>query len=389
MLKVETISRKRKAEDTSFGSRDETILVVNGEELNRSCASHYNGGLSAHIHYQNQFHLFYEEKMSSLQAIFTDLSFYNGLEWCPEDNDWHAEHHIIQYFVLSGDNIQQPQDYPYIKYELGLIIENWANPWPLTEFVYKLQQTVEYLNVPGVTFFVNDPTINGCGVKCQIRDIEASAADEVHYWNPIVARILDATLDAVQANIHPDKVVSLFQFPQSIATACEQYLLYFVQFLSDLGIEADAELSHNAKSVLFSVTPKNGPGALEQIRDALDIYLRIPGSPTFSAEASDLTDTAVRQLEANVYHLKSQLALASALIKAKDATIEVLELSNFQYRQLVSNSRSIEIAESKSPEDSEMILHGMVSITPYEGWGFKINLPQILRLLKRKLKSDD
>ena len=377
MLKVEILTRMSEVDEY------ETILVVNGEKYDDAQAWQFNDELSARIFGKDKFQLFYEQKVSSLKAIFSTISFYNGFEWCPEAKDWRGKHYIEQYFEFSRGG-------PHINYELNVDTESWANPWSVTDFVNKLEQTVEYLNVPGLTFYTDEEfAMNGFGVKCQIRDIEATAADEVLYWNPIVARILDDTLDALQADIHADKVVSLFQFPQPIATACEQYLLYFVQFLSDLGVEADAEIRHSAKSVLFSVTPKHGPDALERIRESLDIYLRIPGSPTFSVEAASINDIAVRQLEGNVYHFKSQLALASALIKAKDATIEMLELSNYQYRQLLVNSQSIEAAESKNPEENEIILNGAVSITPYEGPGFQLNLPHLLRKLKRRFKSND
>jgi hypothetical protein len=53
----------------------------------------------------------------------------------------------------------------------------------------------------------------------------------------------------------PSAVTAVFEFPAPIKSACEQYLLYFAQFLRDLGIEAEAELKEEAGRVLFSVTP--------------------------------------------------------------------------------------------------------------------------------------
>jgi hypothetical protein len=64
----------------------------------------------------------------------------------------------------------------------------------------------------------------------------------------------------------------------------EQYLLYFVQFLEDLGIHATADLQEQARGVLLTVTPQDGREALERIREALDVYLQIPRSPDFEAE---------------------------------------------------------------------------------------------------------
>jgi hypothetical protein len=71
------------------------------------------------------------------------------------------------------------------------------------------------------------------------------------------------------------------RFPPAIRTACEQYLLYFVQFLEDLGVSATAEIKEDAKRVLFSVTPTDGCAALQQIREALEVYLKLPEMPEF------------------------------------------------------------------------------------------------------------
>jgi hypothetical protein len=36
--------------------------------------------------------------------------------------------------------------------------------------------------------------------------------------------------------------VTFFDFPEPVKVPCQQYLLYFVQFLKDVGVEATAEL---------------------------------------------------------------------------------------------------------------------------------------------------
>jgi hypothetical protein len=73
-------------------------------------------------------------------------------------------------------------------------------------------------------------------------------------------------------------VVKLFKFPPAIKTACEQYLLYFGQFLKDLGIDAETELKEEASRVLFTVTPTDKSKALDSIREALNCYLQMPSS---------------------------------------------------------------------------------------------------------------
>ena len=79
-----------------------------------------------------------------------------------------------------------------------------------------------------------------------------------------------------------------------------------------------------------------GPEALERIQEALDIYLRMPQSPNFDAEVTRYTDIAVQQYVSNVFHLRSQLALAQAILETKNATIDALQAANLRYKQLLS-----------------------------------------------------
>jgi hypothetical protein len=169
-----------------------------------------------------------------------------------------------------------------------------------------------------------------------------------------------------------------------VKTACAQYLTYFIQFLEDLGVKADSEIKENAGRVLFSVTPKDGPSALGQIREALDAYLRLPRNPEFGSESAEFGGVAVSQLKANVFFLHSQLALAQAMIEAKDARIEALDLTVYQQRQLLTGV-SVEKPASSSQDwdQDEPILGDTVHLTKYEGKIVKIDFPTILRRLKR------
>lgn len=174
-------------------------------------------------------------------------------------------------------------------------------------------------------------------------------------------------------------VEQMFEFPASVRAACEQYLLYFVQFLRDLGVEADAALTEDASRVLFSVVPRSGPEALEKVRAALDAYLALAENPG-AFDTPGPKDVAVQQLSANVLHLRSQLQLAAAVMSAKDAQIEALSFTNAQFRHY-----ALPVSAGPPPVDEEAVVEGVLSVTAYEAKGVRINLPEILRRLKRRL----
>lgn len=168
-----------------------------------------------------------------------------------------------------------------------------------------------------------------------------------------------------------DALVHVFNFPSSVRSACVQYLSYFVQFLSDLGIEADSTIAQEASRVLFRVSPKDNRDALEKIQQALRIYLELPTVPTINTLDGEYDHVAVAQLRANIAFLQSQLLLAAATIEAKDETIAVLRMPHV----------GKDVGEANVNEES--VLGGLITVTEYEKNGFRINLPELFRRLRR------
>src|SRR5271157_802872 len=65
---------------------------------------------------------------------------------------------------------------------------------------------------------------------------------------------------------------------------------------------------------------------------------------------------------------------------------------NFQYRQLLliqdkATGEHPSIKESSA--DQESVLDGFISVKPYESKGFVLDLPRILRILKRRFSRND
>jgi hypothetical protein len=209
---------------------------------------------------------------------------------------------------------------------------------------------------------------------------------------PTIQDICEEADAILTTSAHRGALVALFRFAPEVKTACEQYLLYFVQFLEDLGIQATVDLQEQVRGVLFTVTPESGPEALERIREALDVYLGMPQNPNFDAEVARHPDIAVQQYASNIFHLRSQLALAQAVLETKNATIEALQAANLQYKQLLSaNPQSqgqLAGLGAGNAQRDETILGDTVTITKYKGKGFEVNLPLIFRMLKRTFKRE-
>jgi hypothetical protein len=194
----------------------------------------------------------------------------------------------------------------------------------------------------------------------------------------------EQAIRALQSGSRRDSVLTYFDFPDEIKVPCEQYLVYFVEFLRTLGVHATAELHHEVGRVLFAVTPIDQTEALDNIRHALSVYLRLPMAENLGATGITPGDFQTQQLVANVQHLKGQLALASAMLQLKDATIAQQQATIDQQRLYLSGEilPASEILSSGNAGDREDLLGGTVSLIPYEGKGFEVNLPAIYRKLK-------
>jgi hypothetical protein len=208
-------------------------------------------------------------------------------------------------------------------------------------------------------------------------DPDVSVADLVSQWS----QHLNELRTEVEKRLEDtsDAIVLRFKFPPSVKVACEQYLLYFSEFLHDLDISANVQVREESGHVLFSVTPTSSRDALERIHEALGIYLQLS-----EEEISDAAgDIPSQKLAANIYHLRSQLHLARAIMQSQQATIDAQQLTiDIQQRFLQPSDASI----AGQPASREEFAGGTVALVPYKGNGFEVDLPTLFRRMKKFLQ---
>ena len=200
---------------------------------------------------------------------------------------------------------------------------------------------------------------------------------------PLLTLIVDDVMKELDNQYQIDIYSTYFNFPEEFKVSCKQYLIYFAQFLLDLGISVNTEISDTPEGTFFKVIPKDKNEAIENIKQLLFEYMNAPNNLEVDNIPSNYQDISIMQFQANVFHLKSQLAFANtqmemkqAIIQTKDATIQSLNLTNYQLAEKI---------QSLAKKDEEVIIDGVLTVTKIEKAGFKINLPEIIRRLKRKL----
>jgi len=175
------------------------------------------------------------------------------------------------------------------------------------------------------------------------------------------------------SRIQRNAIVMFFDFPAEVRTVCEQYLLYFAQFLKDLGVEAETALTHEAGQALFTVIPVDQSQALDNIRAALDVYLQLPSNPISDATNDSI---AIQRLESNVLRLRADLKLAAAEQQAQAKTIEAQQLIMDVQKGLLTGKVMVNSIKNVTPkpenDEKEEFLGGTVSLIPIKGKGVEI-----------------
>jgi hypothetical protein len=285
----------------------------------------------------------------------------------------------IEIIGYHGDEVRE------IRFNFSVEFEQWGRGYSIADYAAALSQAAA-TSKSGIYYFRedNDFISNGFGLAAKITDTSTSIQRETAKWTPIVQRISNEADKILVRSVRRDALVAFFEFPPGLEGPCQQYLLYFGQFLKDLGVSATTELKEKARHVLFAVTPEEGAPALQRVKEALELYLSLPGNPNFKAAARENNELAVQQLRANVLHFEAQLTLAAATLQQKDATIQALQFTNFRLQQeLLSNTSPPKSLPSTNTQSEESLIGDTVSVKKFEGKFLNIDFALMLRRLKR------
>lgn len=268
---------------------------------------------------------------------------------------------------------------PYV--EIKIDYKKWNMKFHLISFLNKLESNCNPENNFIRFKYKFNQSVCIVSVSIALNDLISNTKDYFYSifnifkieFNKSITKLLE------EEKFKPQNLYNTFTFPPEIQNSCEQYLQYFVQFLKDIGINAETNIESKAHETLFTVIPKDGEEALDKIREALDMYLSLPQNPEFETVVAEFPDLGVQQLASQVYFLKSQLVMLNATLQMKDATIKSLQLTNYQQKTVIDSQQT-------KAKNEEEIAGGLAKVKEVDLKIISINLPELLRRIKRTFK---
>ena len=266
----------------------------------------------------------------------------------------------------------------HVDFEMQVDFEKWQEVFSILSFNNELSTLPELKALEHIEYYRTDDDFVSNGFGFRVKNVAATSKISRFILENV--KIIETLITIAKSNLEnkDERVLIELNLAEEIRTPCEQYLMYFSQFLADLGINASSELSHDGSKTLFAVIPKDQNQALNVIADALASYLSLSTELDLYSQEIKNKDIALMQLESNVMHLKSQLLLANSVLEAKNSTIQSLKLSNEQY-----------IVSTPSPkvENEENLIGDLVKVKEYKGKLISVDTPKILKKLKRVFRQ--
>lgn len=361
--------------------------------------------------------LFLEHQLSELfiEDMISIKNFAERVNWWP---------YITDIEILRSEQ----KCYIQFFFSIGISqVTDWKKLWSYSEYIKEYKQTHQADIIANQTspnciermLLLDDSNLE-LKVLFNIKDITQTVDAIITCCSDILRQVHQQNERLLTAKLHPNSVITYFDFPEEVEVACKQYLLYFVDFLRDLGIKANAEFKNELGNTLFAVTPSNPEDAFDKIHTALNTYLSLP-SIQFDNLLPYNSDIELQQLNMQLNHYKNQVSIAMAkeqalvamlqakdsdvqardiTLRAKDATIEAqsttitsqkltLDFYNYVFDGIIDpNPTSKEIIVLPREDKEKKLPPPIVELEKVKMGVFSINLPEIIRRLKERLNSN-
>jgi len=264
-----------------------------------------------------------------------------------------------------------------IKYEL----EVWANHYSFKKFNLVFEKLLSEGSFKITTHNYSEVDL----------DIEI---DRLKYQNRIMLpdvkkalkHIEKCSLEAHKILIEQSKddvFIKIFEFPAEYKNICSQYLIWFGEFLQNLGLDANVSTEQSKNQTQLIVSPNECPELLTEIEKLFYQYLSLPYAELLPPE-SNLTPQELHAYQAvkmQVQHLQTQ-------VQMKDSVIASYQATNTNLINKISEKDSELMLINSLKEDNKFeVFGGILKVNKVQKFGkndnASIDLFKIYKLVKR------
>lgn len=274
-----------------------------------------------------------------------NLKLFNGI---PKRSEYHSRRKVVRILWQEGK-----YTIPHCYFFFDFDYQKWSKPYSYNVYKSRLsEQTKKLLKErSGNVHFSTTINRSNDSVRFNLNE-NLSISEQIHDFAELLIEANQKTLKKLEIE-NSTSSIQQFDFPLEVRTSCEQYLLFFADFLKEIGVTAVANIQHNeAGKTLFSVKPDNPKIALDAIREALEIYLELPMSPL--VEETKITDSRMLVLRAEINTLKARLDYAQMrqleIEKRADLQRELIEA---QKENLREKDNQVQFLQKYEPEHFE------------------------------------
>ena len=240
-------------------------------------------------------------------------------------------------------------------YMLG---EHWKDEYNF-ESLRQILSRFAHSILPSNYFFGTFYNDDGKGAKGLIFSIENLEKEiDINDFKQILAETDSLVEKSYNILINGSELVSFeFTIPKELKIPFKQYFQYFPQYMNDQGESTQVMIEDINSSTWVTIIPSDEKYPPDILKAGLIDYVGLINIPAESFPTVR-NDIAYTQLLANINHLKNQITLLTNQLEDK----------------------------SKTKTNTEPLFTEAIQIKEFDGKYFKVDLPSILRSLKRRFK---
>ncbi|WP_159237477.1 hypothetical protein [Raoultella terrigena] len=281
-------------------------------------------------------------------------------------------------------DIYKKNEYLYLT--LGIDIDHieWAQPFKMKTFYDELLSKSKKLGTNIETKIMDG---DGCDyIDFTLILHDGRISDVIDGFMSNVKSFIENVLSDMLHSTSDSMFSKIFSFPESYKFICCQYLMWFGEFLSGLGIEAEISAKDEGGGrVVFTTVLKNNEKLMSEVESLFYEYLCLPyceylplNDKPVSVEEMLIRNTLLAQIE----HFKSQVLLKDSIIEAKKITIDILKEN---VRNLHDDNENKRLLIDSLKELNEInILNGAIKFGDIKKFGITVSPKKLIGLFIKK-----